>query len=57
VLERTAMASLSPPRFVIGNSPWRRFLQGAAHLGIGPLGSYHTVYDTAGLDCWLGTRS
>ena len=57
LLERTAMASLPLPRFVIGNSPWRRFLQGAAHLGIGPPGSYHRVYDTAGLDGWLGTRS
>ena len=26
------------PRFVIGNSPRRRCLQGAAHLGIGPPG-------------------
>ena len=58
LLERTAMASLPLSRFVIGNSPWRRFVQDAAHLGIGPPGSYHRVYDDkAGLDGWLGTRS
>ena len=47
----------SPSPLVIGNSPWRRCLQGAAHLGIGPPGSYHRVYDTAGLDGWLGDES
>jgi len=33
------VVELPLPRFVIGNSPRRRCLQGAAHLGIGPPGS------------------